>query len=88
MDDHLVMDYEIKTEILEDYSSTQYDKLPPLESILSSSLPIKTPALPLWRSDSRKNLNTFIAPHILSQSSNQVVSGSLPSSRRSRLNMI
>jgi len=89
MDDHVevvyVMDSCINT-LADTTDSLSEVKEPIRQESLSSSLPIQVPSQPKWRSETAK-LNTFVAPHILSLNS-EVISGSLPSSRRSRLNPI
>jgi hypothetical protein len=92
MDDHVeivyVMDSSLNTGTSADTmdSSLSEGKELVKESQLSSSLPIQIPAQTKWRSETEK-LKTFVAPHIMSSNS-VAISGSLPSSRRSRVNPI
>jgi hypothetical protein len=91
MDDHVeivyVMDSSLTATTADTIDSLSEGKEEPTnQSQLSSSLPIQIPAQLKRRSETEK-LKTFVAPHIMSSNSN-VISGSLPSSRRSRVNPI
>lgn len=90
-DDTLIFEMDDHVEVVYEYHPQETFEDQSIEKTvlnLSSSLPIQTPSIPKWRSELENPTNTFVAPHIQSLKSSKVISGSLPSSRRSKLNMI